>query len=45
LRDRVSGAGAQSLQIESIGALTFLVEHDLFAKSVSTFPDHAPSVT
>jgi hypothetical protein len=25
--------GAQSPQIESIGALTFLVEHDLFGKT------------
>ena len=32
---------AQSLQVESIGALDSLVEHDLFGKPASTFPDHA----
>src|ERR1700733_5909676 len=31
----------QSLQIEAVGALNFLLEHDLVGKPVSTFPDHA----
>jgi hypothetical protein len=30
-----------SVQLEAIGALAFFVEHDLFGKPVSTFPDHA----
>jgi hypothetical protein len=32
---------AQSLQVESIALYNFLMEHDLFGKPVSTFPDHA----
>jgi hypothetical protein len=32
---------AQSLQIDSMSALIFLVEQDPFGKPASTFPDHA----
>jgi hypothetical protein len=31
----------QSLPLGSDCTLTFLVEHDLFGKPASTFPDHA----
>src|ERR1700735_632431 len=34
----------RSFQIESIVALDTLAEHDLLGKSVSTFPDQAPSL-
>jgi hypothetical protein len=39
----VPGLERQSFHIESIGALSILVEHDLFGKPASTFPDHALS--
>jgi hypothetical protein len=35
---------AQSLQVEAIGALDSSMEHDLFGKPASTFPDHAQNV-
>jgi hypothetical protein len=28
--------------LNRVGALAFLIEHDLFGKPVSTFPDHGP---
>ena len=36
-----SSSRPQSFQIELIGPLIFLVEHDLLGKPASTFPDHA----
>jgi hypothetical protein len=32
----------QALSQLSYGPLTLLLEHDLFGKPVTTFPDHAP---
>ena len=32
---------AQSFQVESIALYNFLMEHDLFGRPVSIFPDHA----
>jgi hypothetical protein len=31
----------RNVQIESIGALAFLIGHDFFGRPFSTFPDHA----
>jgi hypothetical protein len=38
---QIGGTGARWCLVESSSRSSFLFEHDLFGKPVSTFPDHA----